>query len=72
MRTGVINGRNPQIVILDRKMTENLKIEPEVIDDIYFQLNVKRPSETFQRLLEESLIKKAYLMGYYECENKND
>ena len=51
-------------------MTENLKIEPEVIDDIYFQLNVKRPTERFQKLLEENLIKKAYLMGYNECENK--
>jgi hypothetical protein len=39
-------------------MTENLKIEPEVIDDIYFQLNAKRPTKTFQKIFEESLIKK--------------
>ena len=53
-------------------MTENkMKIEQEVIDDIYLQMNVNKPKETFQQLLEESLIKRAYLMGYNECEGKN-
>lgn len=48
-------------------MTEKiLKIEQEVIDDLYLQLGVNPPKETFQKILEENLIKKAYLMGYYE------
>jgi hypothetical protein len=53
-------------------MNENkLKIEQEVIDDLYFQMNVNKPKKRSQQLLEEGLIKRAYLMGYYECECKN-
>lgn len=50
-------------------MTEQkFTIEPEIIDDIYYQLNAKRPTRKSQYLLEENLIKKGYLMGYSECE----
>tara|TARA_R110000868_G_scaffold53839_1_gene168894 strand:+ start:332 stop:631 length:300 start_codon:yes stop_codon:yes gene_type:complete len=50
-------------------MTEQkFTIEPEIIDDIYYQLNAKRPKRKSQNLFEENLIKKGYLMGYTECE----
>lgn len=52
-------------------MTEiNLNIEPEVIADLYYQLGCNPPKETFQKTLEENLIKRAYMMGYNEAKSK--
>ena len=52
-------------------MTEtNLKIEQEVIDDLYYQLGCNPPKEITQKTLEENLIKRSYMMGYNEAKSK--
>lgn len=55
------------------KIEGEIKIhfEPEVIDDIYMRLGINKPKETYQQMLEQSLIREGYKMGYYESTHKN-
>lgn len=47
----------------------NLKIEPELISDIYHQIGTVEPVSIVQKNLERKLIEKGYMMGYTAATN---
>lgn len=74
-RLGTIAPKT-QLHIRKTPMTEiegeiKIHFEPEVIDDIYMRLGINKPKETYQQMLEQSLIREGYKMGYYESTHKN-
>lgn len=57
--------------VYDTKSLENIHFEPELIEDIYSRLDINKPKETYQQIVELNLIKVAYKMGHNEGTHKN-